>query len=61
MSSLLTLSALAGYRTYIVAAIGIAANGLHVVAPQLNLPINEINTVLGFLGLGTLRAAVPKK
>ncbi len=61
MFSFLTLAGLAGYRTYIVAGLGILVNGLHVVAPQLNLPINEINTVLGFLGLGSLRAAVPKK
>ncbi len=52
---------LVGYRTYIVAGIGVLLNGLHVVAPQLSLPINEINTVLAFLGLGAVRAALPKK
>ncbi len=55
------LAGLAGYRTYVVAAIGIVVNGLHVVAPQLNLPVNEINTILAFFGLGTIRAALPKK
>ena len=51
---------LIGYRTYIIAAVGVVLNGLHVVAPQLSLPINEINDVLGFLGLGTVRAAIKK-
>jgi hypothetical protein len=50
-----------GYRTYIVAAVGVVVNGLHAVAPQLALPINEINTVLAFLGLGAVRAALPPK
>ena len=53
------LPALAGYRTYIIAAVGVVLNGLHTVAPHLNLPINEINTILAFLGLGSVRAALP--
>lgn len=53
------LAALAGYRTYIVMAAGIVLNGIHTVAPHLNLPINEINTILAFLGLGAVRAALP--
>lgn len=52
---------LVGYRTYIVAAVGVLVNGLNVVAPGLHLPVNEINTVLAFLGLGAVRAALPPK
>lgn len=49
-----------GWKTYLVVAIGILFNGL--VASGF---IDEswrptVNTILGFLGLGALRNAIPK-
>lgn len=49
---------LAGYKTYIVAALGLVYQIYHT--QQTGQPL-DLNAMLGFLGLGALRAAVPPK
>lgn len=51
---------LKGKKTYVVVAIGITINGLYAMGyiPEAIIPM--VNTVLGFLGLATLRAGVTK-
>ena len=49
-----------GYKTYIVAFIGIVVNGaiaMGYIAPEY---FDVINSALAFLGLGTLRAGIAK-
>jgi len=52
---------LKGYKTYIVVIVGVLVNGAYAMGyiPEGTLPI--INTILGFLGLGALRAGVGGK
>ena len=55
------LDFLKGKKTYIVIVVAVIFNGLvamgYVPAESLGL----VNTVLGFLGLGAIRAGVAKK
>ena len=53
-----TLKFLEGKKTYIVAIIGIIANGMFAMGyiPASVLP--EVNVILGFLGLAALRSAI---
>lgn len=49
---------LKGWKTYLIAAIGVIFNGL-VAAGYIDESLRTtVNTILGFLGLGTLRNAV---
>ena len=51
---------LKGWRTYIVAVVGIIFNGL-VASGYVNEEYRAIvNSILTFLGLATLRSALPK-
>lgn len=49
---------LKGYRTYILAFIGILANGAYALGyiPTDMIPV--VNALLVFLGMGTLRAGM---
>ena len=51
---------LKGWKTYIVAIVGVLVNGAYAMGyiPEVSLPL--VNTVLGFLGLAALRAGVAK-
>lgn len=52
------MEALKGWKTYLVMAIGVIFNGL-VATGYLDESLRPtVNTILGFLGLGALRAAV---
>lgn len=51
---------LKGKKTYITAIVGIILNGLIAMGYISSDLIVPINSVLGFLGLGTLRAGVKK-
>ncbi|MEK7180217.1 MAG: hypothetical protein AAB706_01970 [Patescibacteria group bacterium] len=47
-----------GYKTYLVVIIGVIFNGL-VASGFIDESLRPtVNTILGFLGLGALRAAV---
>ena len=49
---------LKGYKTYLVVILGVIFNGL-VASGFIDESLRPtINTILGFLGLGALRAAV---
>ena len=51
---------LKGKKTYLVVAIGVIVNGcvsMGIIDPQY---LTTINTVLGFLGLGTIRHGITK-
>jgi len=51
---------LKGYKTYIIMALGVIFNGL-VASGYVDETLRPmINSVLGFLGLGTLRAGIKK-
>ena len=51
---------LKGWKTYIVVAIGVIFNGL-VASGIIDEGLRPtVNTILGFLGLGALRNALPK-
>lgn len=55
------LDFLKGKKTYIVVIVGVLANGaiaMGLIDPKY---LEIINTVLAFLGLGTLRAGISKK
>ena len=47
-----------GYRTYLIAALGVVVNGLASMGYIDASVIATINKILVFLGLGTLRAAI---
>jgi len=49
-----------GYRTYIVVALGVIFNGCVAMGYIEVTMLPLINSVLGFLGLGALRAGVAK-
>ena len=54
------LDKLSGYKTYLVVVIAVIVNGCVAqgyIDPQY---LDTINTVLGFLGLGTLRHGIKK-
>jgi len=51
---------LKGYKTYIVAIIGVLVNGAIAMGYIPEEYLTTINSILGFLGLGTLRAGVKK-
>lgn len=51
---------LKNWKTYIVAVIGILANGAVAMGYIPEEYLVTINSILGFLGLGTLRAGVAK-
>lgn len=51
---------LSGYKTYIIMFVGVVFNGL-VASGYIDESLRPtVNTILGFLGLGTLRSAVKK-
>jgi len=52
---------LKGLKTYIVVAIGVLVNGAFAMGYIPVESLGIINTVLGFLGLGALRAGVAGK
>lgn len=52
---------LKGYKTYIVMAIGVIANGLFAMGYIPSEYIGLVNSILGFLGLGALRAGVTNR
>ena len=51
---------LSGKKTYIIIVIAVIVNGLASQGYLTDQHVQLINTILGFLGLGTLRAAVKK-
>lgn len=51
---------LPGMKTYIVMIIGVIVNGLAALGKIPEGFIEPVNYVLGFLGLGALRAGVAK-
>lgn len=51
---------LSGWKTYIVVCIGVIYNGLVATGIITDDYREIVNTILGFLGLGTLRNAVGK-
>ena len=52
---------LKGWKTYIVMIVGVIVNGAVAMGYIPEEFLATINSVLGFLGLGTLRAGVAKK
>ena len=52
---------LKGWKTYIVMIIGIIANGAVAMGYIPESYLGTINSILGFLGLGALRAGVANK
>lgn len=52
--------ALQGKKTYIVAAVGVIVNGLIAMGYIPESVLLPINSVLGFLGLGSLRSGISK-
>lgn len=49
---------LKGYKTYIVALVGVLANGAFAMGYIPSEYIQLANSILAFLGLGALRAGV---
>jgi len=52
---------LKGWKTYIVMGIGVIVNGAYAMGYIPTEAIGFINAILGFLGLGALRAGVSDK
>ena len=52
---------LKGYKTYIVMIVGVLVNGAYAMGYIPAEWISLVNTILGFLGLGALRAGVSNK
>ena len=52
---------LKGWKTYIVVIVGIIVNGAYAMGYIPEASIGLVNTILGFLGLGALRAGVANK
>lgn len=52
---------LKGWKTYIVMIVGVLVNGAFAMGYIPEASIGLVNTVLGFLGLGALRAGVGNK
>jgi len=55
------LDFLKGKKTYIVVAVGVIVNGLFAMGVIPVEYLGMANTILGFLGLGAIRAGVAKK
>ena len=51
---------LPGYKTFIVAALGVILTGLLAMGYITQEQFNLVGSALGFLGLGFLRAGVSK-
>ena len=51
---------LKGWKTYIVMVVGVLVNGAVAMGYIPEEFLGTINTILGFLGLGTLRAGIAK-
>jgi len=49
-----------GWKTYIVMIVGVIANGLVAMGYIPESLLGTINSILGFLGLGALRAGIKK-
>ena len=52
---------LAGYKTYIVVVVAVIFNGLVAMGYVPAESIGLVNTILGFLGLGAIRAGIAGK
>jgi len=52
---------LKGWKTYIVVIVGILVNGAYAMGYIPVEAMGIVNTILGFLGLGALRAGVAGK
>jgi len=52
---------LKGKKTYLVVAVGVLVNGAFAMGLIPVEYLGVVNTVLGFLGLATIRAGVAKK
>jgi len=52
---------LKGWKTYIVVIVGVLVNGAFAMGYIPESAIGLVNTILGFLGLGALRAGVANK
>ncbi len=55
------LDFLKGKKTYIVMIVGVLVNGAVVMGLIPAAYLGVINTVLGFLGLGAIRAGIASK
>lgn len=55
------MSFLKGKKTYVVMVVGVILNGMIAMGYIPAQYITVINSILGFLGLGALRAGVEKK
>jgi len=51
---------LKGKKTYIIVVVGVIVNGLFAMGYIDESAIKVVNMVLGFLGLGAIRAGVNK-
>ena len=49
-----------GMKTYIIVIVGVLVNGAFAMGYIPESSIGLVNTILGFLGLGALRAGVSK-
>jgi len=49
-----------GYKAYIVAIVGVLVNGAIAMGYIPSEYLATINSILGFLGLGALRAGIAK-
>ena len=52
---------LKGYKTYIVIVVAVIFNGLVAMGHVPVESIGLVNTILGFLGLGAIRAGIASK
>jgi len=52
---------LKGYKTYIIMAIGVIANGCFAMGLIPVEWISIVNSILAFLGLGALRSGIANK
>ena len=50
-----------GWKTYIVMIVGVIVNGCVAMGYIPESYLGTLNSILGFLGLGALRAGVAKK
>lgn len=55
------LDFLKGRKTYLVMIVGVLINGAVAMGLIPDQFIDVINTILGFLGLGAIRAGISKK
>ena len=51
---------LKGAKTYLIVIVGVLVNGAFAMGYIPEASIGLVNTILGFLGLGALRAGVAK-